>query len=485
MQQRERLPRVVLRRVQPELHIGRGCNANCEEVIIYLPQAERLLIQAWMKHGVLFEEPYGMLSKREVSKLKTFDLPLLVKHVNSGKPLPKRQDQEEPLPVMRFNCEPLRYRHKPLIFYGITHGANFALHLILKKHNFAYVSAADPKKDIGYWYRLPSDNDCNNKSNISKEPPLVFAHGVGGLGFCYQMIKDLLENDTIRDQTPLILLDLPHVSLRLYDHIPKIIPQVESISKIIDDVVSYRGDDRGQSKATFVGHSYGTYLLSWMVQKYPEKVGGCVFLDPVCFNLHLKHILFNFHMQRVDKRRQAGKKWSSPFDFGTLKDMAGTEMHTNNSMLRQFSWTVNSLWPEDLKENNIPATIILTEKDDIVPARAVEELFIEFNAKNGKTDQTAPLVKVYKDANHGEMFMDESLRKDAAGLIIDLMEKNRKNSPMFTDPISLIKKEYQELNDTVGEVWDQISYILPMATKRTNVSSCHSMPIKKLSLIHI
>ena len=140
-------------------------------------------------------------------------------------------------------------------------------------------------------------------------------------------------------------------------------------------------------------------------------------------------------------------------------------MHTNNAMLRQFSWASNSLFPEDLKKNDIPSTIVLTEKDEIVPTLAVEELFSQFNSKNRKTEQSAE-VTIFKGVGHGEMFFDESLRKDTVNLILNLMEKNRMDS-IVMNPISMMKKEYMELNDSVGEFWDQISYILPRATQET------------------
>lgn len=257
-----------------------------------LREEDAIAYLVWMKHGVPYEdgEGYNFVSDVDVDKIKRFDLPLLVERVNNGFPLPKRRRGEEALPLIQFNFEPLRFRHKPLIFYGVTHGIHLILHKILEKNDFNYVPANDPKKDIGYWYRLPStttDDSSDNKSqsnNYLQHSPLVFCHGVGGLGFCYKMIDDLLDNDTFRANTPVILLDLPHVSLRMYDHIPEVTHQVEAMTKIIDDVTSQycKQDDKGneyrQPKATFVGHSYGTFLLSWMVQAQPEMVGACVFL---------------------------------------------------------------------------------------------------------------------------------------------------------------------------------------------------------------
>lgn len=459
-----------------------------------LREEDALSYLAWMRYGVPIEEEYGMLSEEDINQLRSFDLPLLLNKVNYGKSLPLRGDDEEPLSVMRFNCEPLRYRHKPILFYGIIHSIGFLLHKVLEVNGFKYVPAVNSKKDLAYWYRLPepqvsstdrmnTDDNDDTTTTTTMDPPLVFAHGIGGLAFCYKLIDDLLHDKTVKDKTPIILMDLPHISLRIHDDIPQIKSQVESICKIIDNVVSRGSGSGGEAqaqgqgskspnKATFVGHSFGTLLLSWMVQSNPERVAGCVFLDPICFNLHLKDILFNFHMQRVDERVQAGKEWNNPLAMGSLIDLAGTEMHTNTATLRQFSWASNSLWPEDLKKNDIPATIILTENDAIVPTAAVEELFSDFNSKNRKTDQS-PLVNTFKGVDHGEMFMIESLRKDTARMVLNMMEKSRK-SAMYAaaDPISLIKKEYRTLiDDTAGEFWDQIKFKLTSDGSNTSESA--------------
>ena len=129
-------------------------------------------------------------------------------------------------------------------------------------------------------------------------------------------------------------------------------------------------------------------------------------------------------------------------------------------MLRQFSWAANSLWPVDLTRNNIPSKVVLTEKDDIVPTIAVEELFIDFNRKNKHSSHLAE-VKVFQEAAHGEMFFIDSLRNETANMVLELVEKNQQVPSSNIDPISLIKKEYEALLHDTGEFWDQISYILP------------------------
>ena len=81
------------------------------------------------------------------------------------------------------------------------------------------------------------------------------------------------------DNVPIVLVDLPHVSLRMYNEIPNIKSQTRSISRILD-VLASKTDDRNKrmNKVTLVGHSYGTTVMSWLVQSQPERIAGCVFL---------------------------------------------------------------------------------------------------------------------------------------------------------------------------------------------------------------
>ena len=158
--------------------------------------------------------------------------------------------------------------------------------LVLESKRFVYVQAKDSKKNLSYWYRR------GRKERTSSKSPLVFVHGCGGMAFYYNLISDLVRsvND---DDVPIILLELPHISLRICDHIPDIRDQINSLCAILDNL-------SGEvSKATFVGHSFGSVVLSWMIQSKPERVRSCVFIDPICFQLHLNSVLFKFHMQII------------------------------------------------------------------------------------------------------------------------------------------------------------------------------------------
>ena len=118
------------------------------------------------------------------------------------------------------------------------------------------VSTSDSLVSISWrdkWWEL----FWNEKGDKIKSNPLVFVHGVGGLGFYYQLINDIVKESS-NENVPIILLDLPHVSLRIQDDIPEIALQVKSVCKILDETV-------GKQAATFVGHSFGSILLSWYI----------------------------------------------------------------------------------------------------------------------------------------------------------------------------------------------------------------------------
>ena len=88
----------------------------------------------------------GTFNKLQRHELLHSDLPKLEKEVNKGKPLPYRSKGEKPLECIRFNLEPIRYRHKPLFCYTITHSSYFLLRKKLDSLEFKYITY--PQKTI-------------------------------------------------------------------------------------------------------------------------------------------------------------------------------------------------------------------------------------------------------------------------------------------------------------------------------------------------
>jgi pimeloyl-ACP methyl ester carboxylesterase len=81
-----------------------------------------------------------------------------------------------------------------------------------------------------------------------------------------------MEELTQETDGSIVLLDLPFVSLRIADEIPSVNNQIQSIEAILDEKFGPR------SKVSFAGHSYGSIVLSWMVQAKSERVANCIFI---------------------------------------------------------------------------------------------------------------------------------------------------------------------------------------------------------------
>lgn len=47
-------------------------------------------------------------------------------------------------------------------------------------------------------------------------------------------------------------------------------------------------------RACIVGHSYGTFVGSRLVQQHRDRVHTLCLIDPVCFGMFMPHLLHNF-----------------------------------------------------------------------------------------------------------------------------------------------------------------------------------------------
>jgi hypothetical protein len=111
-------------------------------------------------------------------------------------------------------------------------------------------------------------------------------------------------------------------------------------------------------------------------------------------------------------------------------------MHTNNAMLRHFWWASIALWPQDLVDRGVSASIILSENDEIVPSSDVERLVSEFNRKlesftGAKMSERQMLpfvnVNVLEGALHGELALDEGHRQGVAQVCMGMLKDDSAN----------------------------------------------------------
>jgi len=322
---------------------------------------------------------------------------------------PRRRKGQAPLGSMRFSIEPVQYHHKPLLFYVSTRfilGSLGSMNLVDVGFNRRNAGA------LNYWIRMPESEE--GKARL----PIVFVHGVGvGLVTYMNFVRKLAaENDC-----PILCVELPFVSMSIDSKVPSIDQQVASVRTMLDQW--------GFEAATFVGHSYGSVMLSWMVQHAPDRVASVVFIDPIVIMLNLKSTLYNF----LYKHSTNGK----------ISDLVGSELFLNHALRRHFWWYRNIIWAQDMHHQGIPSMVIVSENDEIVPSAEVAQHVEAFDEGIGGTS----LVKhhMIEGGSHGDMLFDEDVQDRVLSLVTRTWEEADKARAEGTAALGERESELREL----------------------------------------
>ena len=224
----------------------------------------------------------------------------------------------------------------------------------------------------------------------AKQRPVVFIHGVGlglvpYLGLLLQIVAALGAG------VPLILLEVPHVSLRLA---PRRASPVDAVADAAVAVLDVLGHD----DAVFVAHSYGTFCVSRVCQRFPRRVAAATLIDPVCFLTCYPHLLFNFVYKvpsLVEAVLGAGGGALSVARFLFSRDLTIAE-----TFCRRFLWHELMLWPDDMPSRTLVA---LSHDDDLVPSPLV--------AAHLAAHAPAADVLYHPTAGHGGMLLDFAFQR--------------------------------------------------------------------------
>ncbi|CAD7952106.1 unnamed protein product [Amoebophrya sp. A120] len=109
--------------------------------------------------------------------------------------------------------------------------------------------------------------------------------------------------------------------------------------------------------AHFIGHSFGTFVMAWMIRRRPHLVAYATLIDPVCFRLFSPDIAYNMVYREP-------KTWIQT----AIQYFVAKEIHVAQSMARRMVWQSWILWPEKLK---FPTNVILSGLDSIIPAHSI------------------------------------------------------------------------------------------------------------------
>jgi pimeloyl-ACP methyl ester carboxylesterase len=376
--------------VQPE-SLSRDLMELWENCLTYSPDGP----QAWLE-GWFYDAPLDTLSKQDLLEFlawgscsTTWDLltdtskdeirnvyDVFERHLKRR--FPEAAEGQEPAPFMRFSIEPFEYKHKPTSYYWVC---SFLLGLAGKAALYSEGFQRHRSRALDYWIRIPDSEDARRRT------PIIFVHGIGvGLVMYLNLIRALVTNDC-----PVVCIELPFISSKLGAcEVPSIGEQVASVESLCKRW--------GFEKAMFVGHSYGSVMLSWMTQHLPSRVAGLAFIDPVVLMLNLKDVLYNFLY-----KDEGGDG---------IADIIGTELGVNIALRRNFWWYRNILWACDLQRHALPTVVCLSEQDEIGPALAVEKHIEQHKAASAIKGQRS-VVESYMmmDATHGGFLFSPELLK--------------------------------------------------------------------------
>lgn len=242
---------------------------------------------------------------------------------------------------MRLSRDPLPSVHRPFWAYVITHVLlpRYTRYL-LERRGFRRYRAGS----MTYWLR--------KGSQTGSSCPVVFCHGLGAGVMPYaDFVAELCRRKPGED---IFCVDLPHIQMRPQEEVPS----ARELCACIGDML--RAWDH--TKAHFVGHSFGTLVCAWTVRYMPEAVLSVSLIDPVCFLMCKSDLIYNaVYAERT------------PFTdvvVWLLSVVVFRELFVCHTLLRNFFWQQNNLWPEDLAE--VKCLVVLSGEDRLVPAHSVQ-----------------------------------------------------------------------------------------------------------------
>lgn len=233
-----------------------------------------------------------------------------------------------------------------------------------------------------YYYHPGAEGNKEGDDKI----PLVFIHGIGVGAIVYlPLIRELQKTGR-----PIFVPEVPSASAFR----PWVMPNVAQSSHQVVASLSTMLTNHGFSQATFSGHSFGSFWLTYMAKYAPGFVAALVFLDPVCFCLH-----------NAKPSRKLVYYVPNPSDISYI---VRTDMMVNWAIQRNFSWARGNLFVEDIGKK--PSAVFVSSHDLLAPSQLQEAYFREHGAtvksfadvSKEDFERSDLSVTVFQGGGHGE-----------------------------------------------------------------------------------
>ena len=291
----------------------------------------------------------------------------------------------------------LQWRHRPLLFYGLTHAiAHGVTPMLMQRRGFSRRSVGE----LTYWYRAGRRQAAGKAAGKAGEAgeareagksggggkagaddsgaaggaseALVFIHGIG-FG-CAPYIERVCELAAAVDATSIaeadiLMIELPAASQRAFSRMP---PPAERFAALLDEAL----ESLGLRRVVVVGHSlgsvYATYVARWDAMREEAgrgKVGAVALIDPIAVNLHHARSTREVMFTRLDSAQASFE------DFLFKK-----ELWTAILIARHVPWHKAAYWLDDCVAHR-PTLIAVGSLDTIVDPIAARQGFGSWKAR--------------------------------------------------------------------------------------------------------
>jgi len=305
----------------------------------------------------------------------------------SNKFMMENHDSNSQYQPRRLSLEKVNAMHRPWMIYAIIRiGQWMARTFLLPALGFEKVTAESV--NLVAWHR-PAIRE-EQRDNVC-----LFFHGIAPSGLlCYMpMIQALLG----KRQQSLVMFENPSVSCQFHalPHKFQVLSEPDTVTGILE-ILQHLQITKPQQKLTICGHSFGSCPISWILRRrndFVPKIHHVVLMDPVTLLLSEPTVMSRFLYSDED---------------AVIRFVVASELFTEYYLRRHFCWYNSELWMEDYihgnagDDNNVPDkwTIILSGRDEIVPAPAVREHV----ASLGLSEQKCNLV-YWPHAKHANCVM--------------------------------------------------------------------------------
>ncbi|ETW02734.1 hypothetical protein H310_05235 [Aphanomyces invadans] len=323
---------------------------------------------------------------------KELDAMVAKLYAQANSPTTKDLSDGATFPFLKPNLDPFEATARPMALYMATIGVNYVVSTWLRWQGFHYYYVTSA---IRYWHRPP-------QSSHGEAPPLVFVHGVGiGLSTYVPLLYTLFEHSTDRH---VFLMDLPYISMQWSDDE---VPDKDQIVSAISVMLAQQ--QLSGTSVHWVGHSFGTIVMSWVCQERPDLVHYLTFVDPVVFGMWKHDGIYNLMY----------KPPSTAIDL-FLWYFASQEIGIARSLRRHLLWYESALFPANLPRHphskHVLASVFLSEKDCIIDAPAAYAHLQRGVHLPGPSHNGTPRVPIHATMwpgfTHGELMMHRSAHAD-------------------------------------------------------------------------